>query len=38
MKLTEPVRAALIVIGYYVALTIFGGLAPVAMLGKAASE
>jgi hypothetical protein len=37
MKLTEPTRAALIVIGYYVALlTIFGGLALVAMLGKAA--
>jgi hypothetical protein len=39
MKLTEPTRAALIVIGYYVALlTTFGGLALVAMLAKAGSN
>jgi hypothetical protein len=36
MKLSEPTRAALIVIGYYaMLLTIFGGLALVAMLAKA---
>ena len=35
VKLSEPTRAALIVVGYYVTLlTIFGGLALVAMLGQ----
>ncbi len=36
VKLSEPTRAALMVIGFYVTLlTIFGGLALVAMLGQA---
>jgi hypothetical protein len=39
MELTEPTRAALIVIGYYVALlTILGGLALVTMLAQAGSS
>jgi hypothetical protein len=39
MKLSTPTRAALIVIGYYVAmLTVFGGLALVARLAQAGSS
>ncbi len=39
MKLSESTRAALVVIGYYVALlTIFGGLALVAMLAQSGSN
>jgi hypothetical protein len=34
MKLSETTRAALIVIGYNVALTVFGGIALVATLAQ----